>query len=62
MLKFKSINYSHGDLIELLKNNTAAILNVDPKDLYVLFKINKNQVTAEIVRRDKKELIVNDNR
>ena len=59
MLKLKSIKYSFQDLIELIKNNTAAMTNNDVKDLFVLFKSKNGQATAEVVRRDKKELIIN---
>lgn len=58
MLKFKTINYSPIDLIELLKANTAAIVGCRPNELFVNFKFQNNQISAEIIRKDKKELII----
>jgi len=57
MLKFKSINYSTIDLIELIKNNTAAMLDISPGELFVNLKVDKNRkVYSEVIRKDGKEL------
>lgn len=55
-MKFKGVNYSQIDLIELIKNNTAAMSNCEPRELYVNLNISGGKVTAEVVRKDDKEI------
>jgi hypothetical protein len=59
MLQLTSINYDHQDLINLIKNNTAALLELNYKDLFVELKIKNNRITAKVFRPDGKILTVN---
>ena len=60
-MDFSQINYSHRDLISLIKFNTARLTETDEKDLYVEVRIlkDKNQVDARVTRLDKQNLTIN---
>jgi len=60
-LKLNKVLYNHADLINLIKNNTAALTNTNPTDLYVDLFIKDRKISVSVVRKDKKELIIDEN-
>jgi len=59
-MTLKSINYDHQDLINLIKQNTAIICDIEPARLFVEFQIQGKRVNVKVIRLDKKEIEIND--
>lgn len=56
-MNFKEISYTNQDLIYLIKNNTAAIIGCDPRELFVELRNKDGRPAATVFRTDKKEIV-----